>query len=56
MFALIFSYFAVPLRYQNRVLFWDVVGALLLRVVFIFVGAESCWSVTTRWSTFSALS
>jgi tellurite resistance protein TerC len=39
-FALIFSYFAVPLRYQYRVLFWGVVGALVLRVVFILVGAE----------------
>lgn len=39
-FALIFSYFAVPLRYQYRVLFWGVVGALVLRVVFILIGAE----------------
>ena len=39
-FALIFSYFAVPLRYQYRVLFWGVVGALVLRVIFILLGAE----------------
>lgn len=39
-FALIFSYFAVPDRYQHKVLFWGVVGALLLRLVFIFLGAE----------------
>lgn len=39
-FALIFSYFAVPLRYQYRVLFWGVVGALVLRAVFILAGAE----------------
>jgi tellurite resistance protein TerC len=39
-FALIFSYFAVPAEYQYRVLFWGVVGALVLRVVFILVGAE----------------
>ena len=39
-FALIFSYFAVPLRYQYRVLFWGVVGALIMRAVFILVGAE----------------
>ncbi len=38
-FALIFGYFAVPARLQHRVLFWGVVGALLLRLVFIFVGA-----------------
>ncbi len=39
-FALIFAYFAVPFEYQYRVLFWGVVGALVLRVVFILVGAE----------------
>lgn len=39
-FALIFTYFAVPERYQHRVLFLGVVGALLFRLVFIFVGAE----------------
>jgi tellurite resistance protein TerC len=39
-FALIFSYFAVPGRYQYRVLFWGVVGALLLRAIFIALGAQ----------------
>ena len=39
-FALIFSYFAVPARYQYRVLFWGVVGALVLRAVFIALGAQ----------------
>jgi tellurite resistance protein TerC len=39
-FALIFSYFAVPSRYQYRVLFWGIVGALVLRGVFILIGAE----------------
>jgi len=39
-FALIFTFFAVPERYQHKVLFWGVVGALLFRLVFIFVGAE----------------
>ena len=39
-FALIFSYFTVPARYQYRVLFWGIVGALVLRGVFIAVGAE----------------
>jgi tellurite resistance protein TerC len=38
-FALIFSYFAVPAGYQYRVLFWGVVGALVLRGVFVLVGA-----------------
>jgi tellurite resistance protein TerC len=39
-FALLFGYFAVPNRYQHRVLFWGVLGALLLRAVFIAAGAE----------------
>ncbi len=39
-FALIFAYFAVPVEYQYRVLFWGVVGALVLRVIFILIGAE----------------
>lgn len=39
-FALIFTYFAVPSRYQYRVLLWGIVGALVLRGVFIAIGAE----------------
>jgi tellurite resistance protein TerC len=39
-FALIFTYFAVPAAFQHKVLFWGVVGALVFRLVFIFVGAE----------------
>jgi len=39
-FALIFGYFAVPDRYQHRVLFWGVIGALMMRLVFIFVGSS----------------
>lgn len=39
-FALIFTYFAVPDRYQHKVLFWGVIGALLFRLMFIFLGAE----------------
>jgi tellurite resistance protein TerC len=38
-FVLIFSYFAVPKEYQHRVLFWGVVGALLMRAGFIAAGA-----------------
>jgi tellurite resistance protein TerC len=36
--AVIFSFFGVPKRYQFRVLFWGVFGALVLRAVFIFAG------------------
>jgi tellurite resistance protein TerC len=39
-FALIFAYFAVPARYQYRVLFWGIIGALVLRGIFVLVGAE----------------
>jgi len=38
-FALLFSYFSVPRKYQHRVLFWGVLGALVLRAIFIFLGA-----------------
>jgi tellurite resistance protein TerC len=37
-FALIFSYFKVPLKYQHRVLFWGIIGALVLRGVMIAAG------------------
>ena len=36
--AVIFSYFGVPPKYQFRVLFWGIFGALVLRAVFIFGG------------------
>lgn len=38
-FALIFSYFAVPVVYQRRAIFWGIVGAILLRGLFILAGA-----------------
>jgi tellurite resistance protein TerC len=37
--ALIFSYFAVPAVEQHRVLFWGILGALVLRAVFILAGS-----------------
>ena len=37
-FALIFGAFAVPDRYQHRVLFWGVLGALVFRAIFIAAG------------------
>lgn len=37
-FVLIFTHFAVPPQYQYRVLFWGVLGALVLRAVLIFAG------------------
>lgn len=38
--ALIFQYFAVPAKYQHRVLFWGILGALLMRGVMIWLGTE----------------
>ena len=38
--AVIFSFFAVPREYQFRVLFWGIFGALVLRGVFIFAGVS----------------
>jgi len=37
--ALIFSFFAVPAKYQHRVLFWGILGALFMRGGMIFLGA-----------------
>jgi tellurite resistance protein TerC len=37
-FVIIFSYFNIPARYQHKVLFWGIVGALAMRLVFIFAG------------------
>jgi tellurite resistance protein TerC len=38
-FVLIFSYFAVPKQYQHRVLFWGIIGALLMRGAIIGTGS-----------------
>jgi tellurite resistance protein TerC len=39
-FAMVFAYFAVPSKYQHRVLFWGIVGAIVFRAIFIIGGAE----------------
>ena len=36
--AVLFSYFAVPAKYQHRVLFWGIFGAVVFRLIFIFAG------------------
>jgi TerC family integral membrane protein len=36
--AMIFSYFGIPAMYQHRVLFWGIVGALVMRAVMILAG------------------
>ena len=37
-FVLIFGYFAVPAAYQHRVLFWGILGAIVMRAILIFAG------------------
>lgn len=37
-FIMIFSYFQIPSQYQHKVLFWGILGALIMRVIFIFAG------------------
>ena len=37
--ALIFSYFAIPRQYQHRVLFWGIIGVIVLRAIMIGLGA-----------------
>jgi tellurite resistance protein TerC len=39
-FVLMFTYFAVPSRYQHKVLFWGVLGALVMRMLMIGVGVS----------------
>jgi tellurite resistance protein TerC len=38
-FVLIFTYFSVPAKYQHRVLFWGILGALVMRAALILIGA-----------------
>ena len=48
-FALLFSYFAVPPIYQHKVLFWGILGALVMRAIMIGVGvaliAKFAWII-----------
>lgn len=37
-FVLLFSYFRTPAIYQHKILFWGIIGALLMRAIFIFAG------------------
>lgn len=37
---MIFAYFQVPPAYQHKVLFWGILGALVMRIIFIFAGIE----------------
>jgi len=37
-FIMIFSYFNVDKKYQHKILFWGIIGALIMRSIFIFAG------------------
>ncbi|QXC62381.1 TerC family protein [Aquihabitans sp. G128] len=53
--AVIFSYFAVPKKYQFRVLFWGIFGALILRAIFIFAGSALIESFTVTLAIFGLI-
>jgi tellurite resistance protein TerC len=39
-FLLIFTYFSIPKKYQPKILTWGIIGAIVLRLIFIFAGVE----------------
>ena len=39
-FAVIFRFFQVPVQYQYRVLFWGILGAIVLRLAFVLAGTQ----------------
>jgi tellurite resistance protein TerC len=53
--AVIFTYFAVPRMYQFRVLFWGIFGALVLRAVFIFAGSALISRFTVTLAVFGVI-
>ncbi len=53
--AVIFTYFAVPKAYQFRVLFWGIFGALVLRAVFIFAGSALIENFTVTLAFFGVI-
>ena len=53
-FVLVFAYFGIPARYQHRVLFYGILGALLFRAIFIALGSVlmQYWLVVTIFGLF----
>jgi len=39
-FVLVFGYFQIPGKYQHKVLFWGIIGALIMRIIFIVAGVS----------------
>ena len=53
--SMLFTTMAIPLKYQHRVLFWGIFGALMMRIVFIFLGAaliEKFWWILLVFGVF----
>src|ERR1017187_10032438 len=50
-FILIFRYFSVPARLQHRILFWGILGALIMRLMFVLLGAALLYRF--RWLGFA---
>ena len=44
--SVLFTFFAVPAKYQHRVLFWGIFGAIVFRLAFIFAGVALLESLT----------
>src|SRR6185436_18796503 len=36
--SVVLAYFAIPKKYQHRVLFWGIFGAIVMRIIFVFAG------------------
>ena len=45
-FVMVFGYFAIPAKYQHRVLFYGILGALIFRAIFIAAGS---WLMQFHW-------
>lgn len=39
-FIMIFGYFNIAQKYQHKILFWGIIGAIIMRAIFIFAGVE----------------
>lgn len=54
-FIMIFTYFGIAPRFQSRILKWGIIGALVLRGIFIFAGIELLERFTWLFPLFGAL-
>lgn len=56
-FVLVFAYFGIPLKYQHRILFYGIIGALIFRAIFIALGSVlmQYWAVVMLFGVFLIL-